>query len=332
MRSRLGSALVVSVWLAAALAPPAAASHRVRLLGAGDERGLDTFRAVSKITRKEGPVFVDKSQDGLRVGQLTPDNGGFGRAERTAAPRIDPEERIAVVRPVFSEPIAAVRGWRVVSVVQRTFTQGTTLFGVRDSWGAATGAKEMFEILKDAEPITPTSLVDLFQRVLDGGNNSSVTNGLYLAGSGTLRVPATQPLFFDVFLEAPLPVGTTPDDPVSTHPIIPVTAAAEVRNVVIGNDGAGNPVTQRFNFLAFSAGFKGFATIFVSETGGALRPIQTGLGVAPGVVYRTAIRNESLAAGANQVLVGVTDRDDPDLPAAQAARGFSAPVTMNNPP
>ncbi|MBI3890573.1 MAG: hypothetical protein HY303_03480 [Candidatus Wallbacteria bacterium] len=329
MKLSFGTVVAVLAWVAGLGAVQA--SHRVRLIGAGDERGFDTFRAISKVTRKTGPVFVERTQDGLKVGQLTADSSGFGRAERGATPQTDAEDRIVVVRPVFAESINAVRGWRVTQVTQRTFVQNTSLFRVLDTWGPASQPKEIYELKHESAAITPTSLADAFQRVLDGENNSSVTNGFYLQGTASLRVPSTQPLLFDVFLEAPLAQGRTPDS-TSVHPLIPVTATAELKDLVIGNTGLGAPVTQRFNVLVFSSSLKGSATIFVQETAGTLRPIQSHLGVAPGVVYRAAIRNEALRSGANQVLVGVFDPNDPGLPDTQTARGFSTPVTMNNPP
>jgi hypothetical protein len=44
------------------------------------------------------------------------------------------------------------------------------------------------------------------------------------------------------------------------------------------------------------------------------------------------IRNEYLAPGANRVILGVVDDDDPDIHSALHPRGFSGELSMNNPP
>ncbi|MBI4871099.1 MAG: hypothetical protein HY814_05990 [Candidatus Riflebacteria bacterium] len=308
------------------------ASHQVRLMGAGDQRGLDTFRCVSKITRKTAVVYQDMSTAGLRVGLFTPSSDNLSRDDRAHGRTLlaDPEERRAVVRPVFTEPVTSMRGWRVTQVVQKTFLTNTQMFEVLDPWSAGTSPKDIYDLRHAATPVTQTALAAMFQQVLDRGNLSSATNGLYLQGTMDLRVPWEQPLLFEVLLEAPLSTGQTPDS-TSVHPLILVTATAEIRDIVIGNDSRGFPVTQRMNVLAFQSSFRGTATIYRQESG-VLTSVATNLAVVANFLNRIVVRNEYLRAGANSIVVGVADMDDSGLDPLQRPRGFSSAVTMNNPP
>ncbi|MBI4870906.1 MAG: hypothetical protein HY814_05010 [Candidatus Riflebacteria bacterium] len=319
--------------LALASQPVIAAAHRVNLTGAGDQRGFDTFRCVGKISRATGAVYYDRTQDGLRVGQLQPSNDNLSRDDvahgRTAVTQ--PEDRIAVIRPVFTETPGSVRGYRVVEVTQKTYLANTQLYRIQDTWGPGSTLAELFDLKRDSTPITQTTLVEMFQRVLDRGNLSSATNGLYVVGTGNLRVPESEPLLFDVLLQEALAAGQTPDS-TAVHPLITVTATAEVRQVVIGSDSRGFPVTQNLNFVAFKTNHRGKATIYRIGSSGAYTSMVTNLAVVAGQDYRMVIRNEYLAAGVNRVIVAVVDGDDPNLNPVLYPRGYSGELSMNNPP
>lgn len=281
--------VALSTVLALMGAPELMAQSRLVVTGAGDQRGLSTFRVIRKVTTESGTTYQDRTAEGLRIGP----------------------DQIAVIRPVFQDNVSPFVGYRVTAVRQTTRLESTEVRQVLAPWSSSTSPQAIFDIQKEATPVTTATLATLFQDVLDRNNESTATHGLYLSGTRDLSIPDQEPLYFDVTLEVD-----------STARSFVVTATTETRQVAVGG------VPTDFQFVVFTSTRRGTATILAQE-GLSNRALFQNIGVVADRTFKALIRPEMLRPGSNSIVVEVVDRDVPGVPPSLFPRARSNSVTLN---
>lgn len=177
---RAGRAAVVVPCLLAAvllavLGSPAMRAASERVILARPEVG--TLHGMRAISRLDGPVYRDESAHGMRVG-----TGPGG------------ETRIVVFKPAFTEPVDALRDWRTVEVGWQVGGTSCVLSQPLHYWGADTPSSMVHSL--PTTDVTTAYLHAMFDRMLVGGGNYSLTTGCMLRSTATLDGPPVDLTFF----------------------------------------------------------------------------------------------------------------------------------------
>ena len=91
---------------------------------------------------------------------------------------------MAVAKPAFTRPVEPYRTWNVVEVIPQIAGVSAVLSQPLQYWGGTTPNSQVYSL--PTTEITTSYLMSLFQKLLSGGGNYTLTTGVALYGTTPL--------------------------------------------------------------------------------------------------------------------------------------------------
>lgn len=278
---------VLAVGLALFASGPLPAQQRIVARGVLHTSNYNTFRVVA--TR--ATTSTDVTASGLRVG-VAPDG----------------EERIAFCRPAFMDSVAPLRNYTVTAVAPENNPVSASMLVPTTFWdGTTLPALLKAQQSQNPAPVTTTYLRDLFQNLIQRGNEPTANLGLLLTGTQDFRLQSNGDMYFVVELAIPFTVVIRNFGPVCPDPRLnPAPPTPQ-------------PITDFIMFWTSSLS----GTAIVSANGRQISSLP--IRVTGQRVAETQIPSQVLVRGENPIVLTVLPDD---LDAGQAPITTSVTLTI----